>query len=251
MRCDHSSSFSLAVMSSDCPLTWMSEICPKRQAGGRCLALLPSLPHTHLSEGRGSSSWANRRHQASGGRAGPLGSLLCQGNCHTSAQTHSSQQLPQCKLAIPDRNADTWWVPWTPCWGEGPGAHPAPPHWRVGLKRAAGCLETWAQNKAVMVGAGADQSLSGCRLGVGSLGLGMVCLAAWPGHAGTTAPAWPCTESHPSGLACQPVWLSAHPPAWPCLSVGLHACVTQLRASRALHAQLSDCGFLCSRGGNG
>ena len=30
MRWDHSSSFSLAVMSSDCPLTWISEICPHR-----------------------------------------------------------------------------------------------------------------------------------------------------------------------------------------------------------------------------
>lgn len=159
---------------------------------------------------------------------------------------HSSQQLPQCKSEIPDPNVDTRWVPWTPCWGEEPGAPPAPPRWRVGPRRAVGCPET-----AVMVGAGVDQPLSGCRLGVGSLGLGMVCLAAWARHAGTTAPAWPCTESHPSGLACQPVWLSAHPPACPCLSVGLHACVTQLRASRALHAQLSDYGFLCSRAGNG
>lgn len=96
--------------------------------------------------------------------------------------------------------------------------------------RSTACLEgspkesSWSPRNrgpenAVTVGLGAGQPLSSCRLGVASLGPGMVCLAAWPGHAGAMAPAWPCTESHPSGLACQPVWLSAHPPACPCLSV--------------------------------
>lgn len=135
--------------------------------------------------------------------------------------------------------------------GRGAWGTPCAPTLEGGPKESSWLPRNLGPEKAVMVGVRVDQPLSGCRLGVGSLGLGMVCLAAWSGHAGTTAPAWPCTESHPSGLACQPVWLSAHPPACPCLSVGLHACVTQLRVSRALHAQLSDCGFLCSQGGKG
>lgn len=94
--------------------------------------------------------------------------------------------------------------------------------------------QTPEPSKGCRSGGGGRSVPAGCRLGAGSLRLGIVCLAAQPGHARAMAPAWPCTRLHPSAwpaspFGCQhsrllaPVCLSVCRPARLCDSAAVPA----------------------------
>lgn len=94
--------------------------------------------------------------------------------------------------------------------------------------------QTPEPSKGCRSGGGGRSVPAGCRLGAGSLRLGIMCLAAQPGHARAMAPAWPCTRLHPSAwpaspFGCQhsrllaPVCLSVCRPARLCDSAAVPA----------------------------
>lgn len=213
MRWDHSSSFSLAVMSSDCPLTWMSEICPTQRAGDGSSATATDLPGA-----RSGCTGAARPAEAGWGRRDPP-------HLSVTSRGHSRQQLPR-NGRPPAPAVATWWVPWAPSpWGtprtpQGPcrhhmvGAlgslllghtsHPARQAWiRVGGWWALGAHpEVPGQEKAVTRGRGR----------------GRASLAAGQGYVPGTEHARPLqcpgpalVQSFRPGSAS----LSAPPPAWP------------------------------------
>lgn len=162
------------------------------------------------------------------GASGPLLSSWDPPHLSPRSPGHISLQLREPKSG-PGRPADTRQMPRAPSAGEmGPGARPEPPKVVEGGQESS-CKPQSSPNsgpaKAMGEGRAASPPLAaGC-----GEGLWVWAWYAWqprPGHAGAMAPARPCTESFPSSLARQPVWLSARPA---CLSsAGLHASLTQL-----------------------